>query len=191
MRPKPHSKLVFPSRKLSFSVWHDGLCHPKLLQVRHQSSFAKATEDILRCRPISRPAIRSCASSVGWWSQTGSNRRPQACKASALPTELWPRLKIAAGLPSRSCANQVSPAFALTRFGAATSAAAQRRLVGPGRVERPTSRLSGVRSNHLSYEPVFENGIQKSGIRRSKRAGLESEAGMSKQIEARRTHSHF
>ena len=26
-------------------------------------------------------------------------------------------------------------------------------VVGPGRVERPTSRLSGVRSNHLSYEP--------------------------------------
>ena len=51
-----------------------------------------------------------------WWSQTGSNRRPQACKASALPTELWPRLntrppsltlrrdslRLAAGLPSRS-----------------------------------------------------------------------------------------
>ncbi len=29
-----------------------------------------------------------------------------------------------------------------------------RRLrVGLGRVERPTSRLSGVRSNHLSYRP--------------------------------------
>ena len=26
-------------------------------------------------------------------------------------------------------------------------------LVGPGRLERPTSRLSGVRSNHLSYGP--------------------------------------
>ena len=26
-----------------------------------------------------------------WWSRTGSNRRPQACKASALPTELRPR----------------------------------------------------------------------------------------------------
>ena len=26
-----------------------------------------------------------------WWSQTGSNRRPHACKARALPTELWPR----------------------------------------------------------------------------------------------------
>ena len=28
----------------------------------------------------------------GWWSRSGSNRRPQACKASALPTELRPRL---------------------------------------------------------------------------------------------------
>ena len=28
-----------------------------------------------------------------WWSQTGSNRRPEACKATALPTELWPRPK--------------------------------------------------------------------------------------------------
>ena len=27
-----------------------------------------------------------------WWSQTGSNRRPPACKAGALPAELWPRL---------------------------------------------------------------------------------------------------
>ena len=29
----------------------------------------------------------------------------------------------------------------------------ERRLVGPGRLELPTSRLSGVRSNHLSYGP--------------------------------------
>ena len=28
-------------------------------------------------------------------------------------------------------------------------------VVGPGRVELPTSRLSGVRSNHLSYGPQF------------------------------------
>jgi hypothetical protein len=26
-------------------------------------------------------------------------------------------------------------------------------MVGPGRLERPTLRLSGVRSNHLSYGP--------------------------------------
>ena len=28
------------------------------------------------------------------------------------------------------------------------------RMVGLGRLERPTSPLSGVRSNHLSYRPV-------------------------------------
>ena len=59
-----------------------------------------------------------------WWSQSGSNRRPQACKASALPTELWPRHAV----------------------------------VGRGGVEPPTSRLSGVRSNHLSYRPLPEPG---------------------------------
>ena len=28
-------------------------------------------------------------------------------------------------------------------------------MVGPGGLEPPTLRLSGVRSNHLSYEPEF------------------------------------
>ena len=31
-----------------------------------------------------------------WWSQTESNRRPPACKAGALPTELWPRIAVPA-----------------------------------------------------------------------------------------------
>ena len=29
---------------------------------------------------------------TNWWSQTGSNRRPHACKARALPAELWPHI---------------------------------------------------------------------------------------------------
>ena len=61
---------------------------------------------------------------VSWWSQAGSNRRPPACKAGALPAELWPR-KI----------------FLLED------------MVGLGRFELPTSPLSGVRSNQLSYRP--------------------------------------
>src|ERR1700688_3924388 len=28
-----------------------------------------------------------------WWSQAGSNRRPLACHASALPAELWPPIR--------------------------------------------------------------------------------------------------
>src|SRR4051812_43126786 len=38
---------------------------------------------------------RGCATrspkGEAWWSQAGSNRRPLACHASALPAELWPR----------------------------------------------------------------------------------------------------
>src|SRR5437762_1369789 len=36
------------------------------------------------CRAVAGEA------SEGWWSQAGSNRRPLACHASALPAELWP-----------------------------------------------------------------------------------------------------
>ena len=72
-----------------------------------------------------------------WWSQTGSNRRPHACKARALPTELWPLFR-----------DEPARAVVKSRRGAS------RRLVGPGRLELPTLRLSGVRSNHLSYEPM-------------------------------------
>ena len=71
-----------------------------------------------------------------WWSQTGSNRRPPACKAGALPAELWPLA------PHR------------WRDGVMLG-----RMVGLGRLELPTSRLSGVRSNRLSYRPPRPLGI--------------------------------
>ena len=63
-------------------------------------------------------------SSQDWWSRTVSNRRPHACKARALPTELRP---VSIGIEAT--------------------------LVGPGGLEPPTSRLSGVCSNQLSYRP--------------------------------------
>src|SRR5437868_12519861 len=40
--------------------------------------------------------------SEGWWSQAGSNRRPLACHASALPAELWPRHLMPARLGRRT-----------------------------------------------------------------------------------------
>ena len=39
------------------------------------------------------PAWPCHAKPEAWWSQTGSNRRPHACKARALPAELWPRTR--------------------------------------------------------------------------------------------------
>ena len=74
------------------------------------------------------------------------------------------------GLPSRSTKDTaLSARLRAPRYGAAPFAlraklACQaearlpspsgRRLVGLGRLELPTSRLSGVRSNHLSYRPM-------------------------------------
>ena len=51
----------------------------------------------------------------GWWSQTGSNRRPPACKAGALPAELWPLFSGALkwNAACRAEARGNVPAFAL------------------------------------------------------------------------------
>lgn len=76
-----------------------------------------------------------------WWSQTGSNRRPHACKARALPTELWPH--------QDGCHRLEQDALDEDR----SANHRPKRVVGLGRLERPTSPLSGVRSNHLSYRP--------------------------------------
>ena len=85
--------------------------------------------------------------SPDWWSQTGSNRRPPACKAGALPAELWPLSSVCA---FGSCGFRRQPSFSV---GLPPEAAEQRRLVGLGRLELPTSRLSSARSNQLSYKP--------------------------------------
>src|SRR5712675_2533181 len=103
------------------------------------------------------------AASEGWWSQTGSNRRPHACKARALPAELWPRNQKTNASPAHQAEARVNqPAFACSapaqqppfKKACQAEAAKQRRLVGLGRLELPTSRLSSARSNQLSYKPL-------------------------------------
>src|SRR6185436_5151890 len=56
---------------------------------RHKFRCMDEFEETVRLRRIwlAEPKPRS---GEGWWSQTESNRRPPACKAGALPTELWP-----------------------------------------------------------------------------------------------------
>ena len=119
-------------------------------------------------QPSLRSACRAVAgvASEGWWSQTGSNRRPHACKARALPAELWPRtrrrmLLRAPGVLAFAGASAQQPSF---KMACRAEAAEQRRLVGLGRLELPTSRLSSARSNQLSYKPVPGISIQESGI---------------------------
>ncbi len=125
--------------------------------------------------------------SKDWWSQTGSNRRPHACKARALPTELWPRLDPTAGetgtTPTDRKVRKADRPPALTRREARGDARRRRRLrppivVGLGRLERPTSPLSGVRSNHLSYRPgQTRPGATRQPIRRYPEVRKRNEGG--------------
>jgi hypothetical protein len=61
-----------------------------------------------------------------WWRMTGSNRRPPACKAGALPAELIPQILSASG---------------------------NGRMVGLVGLEPTTPALSRRCSNQLSYRP--------------------------------------
>ena len=103
----------------------------------------------------SKPCLRGNPSAFNsiWWSQTGSNRRPHACKARALPAELWPRTRRRMPLVALAFARATAQRPSFKRASRA-EAAEQRRLVGLGRLELPTSRLSSARSNQLSYKPL-------------------------------------
>ena len=90
-----------------------------------------------------------------WWSWTGSNRRPQACKARALPAELQPQSCITRLVQENL---EVRPVrfdqFVVVEFTTKPLRLSYGvELVGLGGLEPPTSRLSGGRSNHLSYRP--------------------------------------
>jgi hypothetical protein len=127
----------------------------RLFWVGSRPVFALSIYDVAA---FAKKACRAKAgiASGGWWSQTGSNRRPHACKARALPAELWPRtrrrmLLIARCALAFASATAQQPSF---KEACRAEAAEQRRLVGLGRLELPTSRLSSARSNQLSYKPL-------------------------------------
>ena len=70
--------------KLSFRL---KTCRATALSVIHFFADRGAVSRRIACY-ASASATKSCGK---WWSQAGSNRRPPACKAGALPAELWPR----------------------------------------------------------------------------------------------------
>jgi hypothetical protein len=118
---------------------------------------AGSPSSLLRASPGTlRPARIGCATrspeGEAWWSQTGSNRRPHACKARALPAELWPQfLRRRPSSPKRA-----SPGTLRFALRGCAMRSRRRSVVGLGRLELPTSRLSSARSNQLSYKPAQE-----------------------------------
>jgi hypothetical protein len=101
------------------------------------------------CRPIECRMHSKAWPGAEWWSQTGSNRRPPACKAGALPTELWPRT------PEHGRVRRPSRQDVVGITDPDQSPRPRLRVVGLGRLELPTSRLSGVRSNQTELQARF------------------------------------
>ncbi len=88
------------SRKDYPADWKEMPAGPCLIFVR-QCLLSNRSSKPMRGRTnssftISMPSAETAGailvrSTSSWWSQTESNRRHPACKAGALPTELWPR----------------------------------------------------------------------------------------------------
>ena len=86
-------KLSLPGRTHSLFTMSLTYPNPEALNAHSRS----------RHEPVSLPHSLSKvddAASKTWWSWTGSNRRPHACKARALPTELQPHAWTAPGAPA-------------------------------------------------------------------------------------------
>ena len=56
---------------------------------------------------------------------------------------------------TRSQNSEINVRFLASEFWLLVAGVTRLIMVGLGRLELPTSRLSGVRSNHLSYRPDF------------------------------------
>src|ERR1700739_861481 len=119
-------------------------------EITQAASIQTATCETMFSRTIVRDQQRSTI----WWSQTGSNRRPHACKARALPAELWPRNQKTNAHLACARLRQSYGGAAFVSKGLPSRSSEARRLVGLGRLELPTSRLSSARSNQLSYKPL-------------------------------------
>ena len=107
----------------SSSLVHDPASYEAHERARSARSCSRCRVVVPSNGPRNRAADHPRSTPENWWRQTGSNRRPPACKAGALPTELCPRSAKARSL----------------------------NMVGQGGFEPPTSRLSSARSNQLSY----------------------------------------
>ena len=64
-----------------------------LYDVRNHARVSRRTRHAKRCFADDYLRTKRLGNQTIWWSQTGSNRRPHACKARALPAELWPRTR--------------------------------------------------------------------------------------------------
>ena len=94
--PKPGSISSLRCQKSRTRIRQDATCEVMFRGRLFRGRVGPSSPKRLR-RARFALRLRGCATrspkGEAWWSQTGSNRRPHACKARALPAELWPRTR--------------------------------------------------------------------------------------------------
>src|SRR5207302_4798491 len=68
-------------------------CAESTAEARAQLRLRSAKRGCTTSRGKRGATLSESAGPEAWWSQAGSNRRPLACHASALPAELWPHAR--------------------------------------------------------------------------------------------------
>ncbi len=93
----------------------------------------------------------------GWLRGRDLNPRPLGYEPNELPDCSTPRKSnpLSKLLPRRPVPTTFDSAIAIAVHNPQSAIKNPKSLVGLGRFELPTSRLSGVRSNQLSYRPIF------------------------------------
>jgi hypothetical protein len=86
-RPTDWVRVAYSSHRIAGGHGSGTRCQMSDVRCQERRKGAAMTSAPRLCR-IS--AVCPPTSEI-WWRQTGSNRRPPACKAGALPTELCPR----------------------------------------------------------------------------------------------------
>ena len=93
-------RIIRPGRTKDLDAPTHALCFLMSSRARPSSSIGEAgltlqfTMSFCQYTRLSQgdwKLVSAIAQMPSWWSQSGSNRRPHACKARALPTELWPQ----------------------------------------------------------------------------------------------------
>jgi hypothetical protein len=93
-RPKLGSSSSLRCQKSRTRVRWDATCEVMFSRTMFRLQSARLrSSSYAGHASIAMPAAPRIAKGEAWWSQTGSNRRPHACKARALPAELWPRTR--------------------------------------------------------------------------------------------------